>query len=76
MTFYCRGVCYRYKPEKRKKGSLRYILGNKRCNVCQAWIDWEGRRCPYCSNLLRTRPRMAKYRRIYRKEVLKCFVTK
>jgi len=70
VTFYCKGVCQRYKPEKRKKGRLRYLVGNKRCNVCEAWIKWDGRRCPCCSNVLRITPRMTKYRRKLRDALL------
>ena len=56
---YCKGICTRYKATK--KGSKFtmgfYGLGFKRCQICELFIDWEGKRCPCCSYKLRTKPR-------------------
>ena len=56
----CKGVCYRYKAHRPMPISLgisRYAAGQKRCQVCDMWIEWDGARCPCCSIRLRTHPR-------------------
>ena len=35
----------------------RYDNGHKRCNECEIFIKWDGKRCPCCGLLLRLRPR-------------------
>lgn len=57
----CKGVCHKYKA---KWGShqFRYASGQKRCNVCEIFVSWDGRHCPCCGMMLRTRPRISRYR--------------
>ncbi|MDH3339981.1 MAG: hypothetical protein OEL84_01705 [Nitrosopumilus sp.] len=62
----CKGVCDRYKATKPRGGS-RYANGQKRCQVCEIFIKWEGLWCPCCGYRLRARPR----NRIYREKILK-----
>ena len=47
----CKGICIRH------KASYRYATGNKRCQVCEIFIKWNGLRCPCCGYKLRNRPR-------------------
>lgn len=57
----CKGICGKYKA---KWGShrYRYASGQKRWNVCEIFVKWEGRWCPCCGMSLRTRPRVSKYK--------------
>jgi hypothetical protein len=34
-----------------------YAEGNKRCQVCEVFIKWNGKNCPCCKSNLRTKPR-------------------
>ncbi|MGC2429222.1 MAG: hypothetical protein WA421_19480, partial [Nitrososphaeraceae archaeon] len=67
----CKGICSRYqalKPYIKKKGGNannnnnngrggRYSIGQKRCQICDLFIKFEGVLCPCCNSKLRTRPR-------------------
>ena len=57
----CKGVCHRYKTKFNLNG-LRYANGQKRCNVCEIFVNWDGRFCPCCGMCLRTRPKISRYR--------------
>lgn len=57
----CRGVCGRYKA-KWEAHQYRYANGQKRCNVCEVFLKWDGRCCPCCGMSLRTRPRISKHK--------------
>ncbi len=57
----CKGVCHRYKA-KWGTHQYRYASGQKRCNVCEIFMNWDGRCCPCCGVSLRTRPKISKYR--------------
>ncbi|WP_420544465.1 hypothetical protein [Nitrosopumilus sp.] len=61
----CKGVCDRYKATKTQGGS-RYANGQKRCQSCELFINWEGLWCPCCGHRLRTMPR----NRIYKEKFL------
>jgi hypothetical protein len=43
-------------------GSGRYSTGQKRCQVCEIFLKWDGLWCPCCGYRLRTRPRNLKYK--------------
>ena len=58
----CKGVCNRYKA-KWGTHQYRYASGQKRCNVCEIFVSWDGRHCPCCGMRLRTRPKISRYRR-------------
>jgi hypothetical protein len=57
----CKGICIRHKAQK-LVGTGRYAAGQKRCQVCELFIKWDGLWCPCCSYRLRTRPRNIKYK--------------
>lgn len=56
----CKGICIRYKADRSKSG-LRYISGQKRCQICAIFLNWqEGLLCPFCRSRLRGSPRKSK----------------
>ncbi len=61
----CNGICDRYKAKKPNNNIGRYSNGQKRCNSCEIFINWNGLRCPCCNNRLRTKPRSLKYKEKY-----------
>ena len=52
----CKNICVDYKAKKPVDG-MRYLAGQKRCQNCQVFINWEGIRCPCCGTKLRAGPR-------------------
>jgi len=57
----CKGTCTRHKARK-PVGLGRYATGQKRCQVCEVFLDWDGIWCPCCGYRLRSRPRNMKYK--------------
>ena len=57
----CKGICIRHKAHK-PFGSSRYGTGNKRCQICEIFIKWEGLCCPCCGCRLRNGPRSFKFK--------------
>jgi hypothetical protein len=57
----CKGICIRHKAQK-PVGMGRYSMGQKRCQICELFIKWDGLWCPCCGYRLRTRPRNLKYK--------------
>ncbi len=57
----CKGICHRYRALKPSHGS-RYAKGQKRCNSCDIYIEWDGFFCPCCGMRLRVAPRHQKYK--------------
>ena len=57
----CKGVCSSHKAMRPNTGK-RYLTGQKRCQVCQVFINWPGFFCPCCGYRLRTKPRNKKFR--------------
>ncbi len=57
----CKGICIRHKAQK-PVGSGRYATGQKRCQICELFIRWDGLWCPCCGYRLRTKPRNLKYK--------------
>ncbi|MDP8888979.1 MAG: hypothetical protein M3M89_05055, partial [Thermoproteota archaeon] len=55
------GICIRHKAQK-PVGSGRYASGQKRCQICEIFIKWDGLWCPCCGYRLRTKPRNLKYK--------------
>ena len=66
----CRGVCHRYKA-KGGTHQFRYASGQKRCNVCEIFLNWDGSHCPCCGMRLRTRPKISKYRQQFNTQTAK-----
>jgi hypothetical protein len=53
----CKGICIRHKAS----GPIsygRYAIGQKRCQICEIFIKWDGIYCPCCGYRLRIRPRL------------------
>ncbi|MFL6376872.1 MAG: hypothetical protein ACJ72R_05355 [Nitrososphaeraceae archaeon] len=53
----CKGTCIRHKAS----GPIsygRYAIGQKRCQICEIFIKWDGIYCPCCGCRLRIRPRL------------------
>ena len=57
MSSTCKGICQRYKALKPTKGRGRYVIGQKRCQICGIYLNWKGLWCPCCGSRLRTKPR-------------------
>ncbi|HXX96201.1 MAG TPA: hypothetical protein VEL11_03680, partial [Candidatus Bathyarchaeia archaeon] len=57
----CNGRCIRHKARK-QVGLGRYAAGQKRCQICEVFLQWDGLFCPCCSYRLRTKPRSMKYK--------------
>ncbi len=52
----CKGICHRYKAPKRN-GNSRYAIGQKRCNSCKIFVEFDGVFCPCCGMKMRVTPR-------------------
>jgi hypothetical protein len=55
----CKGICIRHKAS----GPIsygRYAIGQKRCQICEIFIKWDGIYCPCCGYRLRIGPRLFK----------------
>jgi len=55
----CKGVCIRHKAS----GPIsygRYATGQKRCQICEMFIKWDGIFCPCYGCRLRIAPRLFK----------------
>ena len=61
----CKGICSGHKANRPSNGQ-RYLIGQKRCQVCQIFINWEGVFCPCCGYKLRVTPRNRKFKQILR----------
>ena len=66
----CKGVCNQYKA-KWGIHQYRYASGQKRCNVCELFVNWNGSHCPCCGMRLRTRPKISKYRQKFNTQTAK-----
>lgn len=62
----CKDICIHYRAQKPIDRLSRYLDGQKRCQVCQIYLKWDGLCCPCCSTKLRTNPRVRKHRGISR----------
>ena len=58
----CKGICNEYKSGKPFGINDRYQLGQKRCSVCEVFLNWDGKYCPCCGYALRTKPKGTKTR--------------
>ncbi len=57
----CKGICTRYKAQK-PVGTGSYDSVQRRCQIFEIFIKWEGLWCPCCGYRLRTKPRNLKYK--------------
>ena len=69
----CKGICPRYKAQK-PVGTGRYASGQRRCQICEIFIKWEGLWCPCCGYRLRTKPRKLAYKIKLREHQTKAIV--
>lgn len=52
----CNRTCSKYIATKPRTGG-RYGAGQKRCQICEEYLQYEGLFCPCCGYRLRTKPR-------------------
>ena len=52
----CKGICVRY------RASNNYANGQKRCQICEQFVKWDGLSCPCCGCRLRNGPRSFKFK--------------
>ena len=57
----CKSICVRHKARK-PVGFGRYAMGQKRCQICEIFIEWPGIWCPCCGYRLRSKPRNLKFK--------------
>lgn len=65
MAGVCNGICVRYKAIKPHDGK-RYFSGQRRCQICEIFIKWDGLWCPCCGYRLRMMPQHTKNREALR----------
>lgn len=63
MTAYCKDICKQYKSTF-TRGTRRYAEGQKRCNSCYIFMNYDGKYCPCCGIKLRTKPKNTKFKTI------------
>ena len=61
---YCIDKCKNYKAVKPKQIG-RYASGQKRCNFCRVFMNYDGKTCPCCNRQLRCLPRSRKGKEMY-----------
>ena len=57
----CKGICIRYKARKPISGG-RYASGQKRCQICEVFMQTDELWCPCCGYRIRSKPRNSKYK--------------
>jgi hypothetical protein len=62
----CKGICIRHKAD-----SNNYANGQKRCQICEQFIKWNGLSCPCCGYRLRLGPRSFKLKSKLREQEIK-----
>ncbi len=69
----CKGVCLRFKAKRNSDSPSRYREGQKRCTVCEIFINWNNDiYCPCCNYKLITRSfRGWEMRKKYREHTIK-----
>jgi len=53
----CKEICHRYKATKPPISLTRYGTGQKRCTLCDVFMEWDDKQCPCCGRNLRTKPK-------------------
>ena len=57
----CKGICIRLRAVGKSTSKGRYIEGQKRCQRCDIYINWNvSVFCPCCGTRLRYKPRNGK----------------
>jgi hypothetical protein len=63
MSGSCKGLCIRYKANRPTGADgARYQAGQKRCQLCDIFLNCDGIYCPCCHFRLRLKPRLGKAR--------------
>jgi hypothetical protein len=57
----CKGICICHKASG-PISSGRYAIGQKRCQICDLFMQWNGIFCPCCGCRLRIGPRLFKHK--------------
>ena len=57
----CKGICIRHKAAK-PSSSSRYGSGQRRCQICEIFMRWNGLWCPCSGYRLRTKPRIQEFK--------------
>ncbi len=58
---HCNAKCDKFAAKLPVDGG-RYASGQKRCNVCEQYMIWEGKFCPCCGSKLRVSARNGIYK--------------
>jgi len=66
---YCSGECSKYRAGKPVQFG-RYAAGQKRCNFCEIFVNWDGLCCPCCRRRLRCLPRSRKGKEKYLEQII------
>ena len=64
----CNGICKKYKALNPSQIG-RYAAGQKRCNYCEIFVDYDGLVCPCCNRQLRCLPRSRKDKEVYLSQI-------
>lgn len=67
---YCTGKCKKYKALKPSQIG-RYAAGQKRCNYCEIFVEFDGIVCPCCKSQLRCLPRSRKGKEKYLAQIVR-----
>jgi hypothetical protein len=70
VMVYCRGTCEQYRAQKPYEIG-RYAAGQKRCNYCEVFVNWDGLSCPCCNRQLRCLPRSRKGKEKYLEQIMR-----
>ena len=66
----CKGICHRYKA-KCRWNQPRYANGQKRCNTCEIFLEWNDFWCPCCGKQLRGKPKNGEHKRKFLAQEIK-----
>ena len=58
----CKGICERHKAQKPTGAWGEVASGQKKCQMCEMFIVWEGLWCPCCGYRLRVKPRNLRHK--------------
>ncbi len=64
----CKGICIRHKAKKPLTGS-RYGNGQKRCQICDIFMETPAIFCICCGYKMRTMPRSKKFKAKIRAQI-------
>ena len=59
----CKSICIRYRATK-LPNKMRYANGQKRCQMCDIFIKWDGIWCPCCGYRLRTKSQSGRLKQV------------